>query len=121
MLLLFHAYGCPGNHQHFVFNGDFVDRGAHQLEACQTSQIQTDSLKICSFGVVVERRTDSKAGATSVQVVGVLFALKLTFPSHVWLVRGNHEDTLMNRDLTSMSLQTHFIPFCLGMLPVGCL
>jgi len=62
MLLLFHAYGSPGADKHFVFNGDFVDRGAHQLE-----------------------------------VVGVLFALKLTFPSHVWLVRGNHEDLLMNR------------------------
>eukprot|EP00439_Symbiodinium_sp_Y106_P021598 s1385_g2.t1 len=48
MLLLFHAYGSPGADKHFVFNGDFVDRGAHQLE-----------------------------------VVGVLFALKLTFPSHV--------------------------------------
>jgi len=62
LLLLFHAFGCPGTRQSFVFNGDFVDRGAHQLE-----------------------------------VVGILFALKLAFPSYIWLVRGNHEDTFMNR------------------------
>lgn len=34
LLLLFHTYGVPGEDPNlsFVFNGDFVDRGAHQLE-----------------------------------------------------------------------------------------
>jgi len=64
LLLLFHAFGMPGTDpgQHFVFNGDFVDRGKHQLE-----------------------------------VIGVLFALKMTMPQNVWLVRGNHEERQMNR------------------------
>ncbi|CAE8601221.1 unnamed protein product [Polarella glacialis] len=36
LLMLFHAFGFPGQKNaegvNFVFNGDFVDRGAHQLE-----------------------------------------------------------------------------------------
>jgi len=33
MLLFLHCYGMPGDKgTEFVFNGDFVDRGAHQLE-----------------------------------------------------------------------------------------
>eukprot|EP00931_Biecheleriopsis_adriatica_P116507 TRINITY_DN92144_c0_g1_i1.p1 TRINITY_DN92144_c0_g1~~TRINITY_DN92144_c0_g1_i1.p1 ORF type:complete len:615 (-),score=98.26 TRINITY_DN92144_c0_g1_i1:156-2000(-) len=64
LLLLFHAYGVPGADPNlrYVFNGDFVDRGAHQLE-----------------------------------VIGVLFALKIVYPDNVWLVRGNHEERAMNR------------------------
>jgi len=64
MLLFFHAFGYPDevDGPHFVFNGDFVDRGAHQLE-----------------------------------VVGLLFALKVLLPEKVWLVRGNHEDRIMNQ------------------------
>ena len=41
----------------YVFNGDFVDRGAHSLE-----------------------------------VIGLLLALKVSMPNRIWLVRGNHED-----------------------------
>lgn len=48
---------CPS----VIFNGDFVDRGKHQLE-----------------------------------VLCVLFSLKLVLPSSVFLNRGNHEDPLMN-------------------------
>lgn len=38
LLLLFYFYGGPdpgaeGNDMHYIFNGDFVDRGAHQLES----------------------------------------------------------------------------------------
>ena len=34
LLLFFHAFGLPTKSgPRFVFNGDFVDRGAHQLEA----------------------------------------------------------------------------------------
>lgn len=69
LLLLFRAFGTPaeGKHDreqdgcHFVFNGDFVDRGEHQLE-----------------------------------VMGLLLALKVYMPLRVWLIRGNHEDRMMN-------------------------
>lgn len=35
-------------------------------------------------------------GSHSLDVVGLLFALKIILPEHVWLVRGNHEDRSMN-------------------------
>mmetsp|Transcript_61309 Transcript_61309/g.97085 ORF Transcript_61309/g.97085 Transcript_61309/m.97085 type:complete len:736 (+) Transcript_61309:92-2299(+) len=62
LLLYFHAFGMPGRDETtFVFNGDFVDRGQHQLET-----------------------------------VGLLLALKVLYPEKVFLIRGNHEDRLMN-------------------------
>jgi len=63
MLLFFNTYGMPSEKgPSFVFNGDFVDRGAHQLE-----------------------------------VIGLLTALKVAFPTKVFLNRGNHEDETMSR------------------------
>jgi hypothetical protein len=62
LLLLFREHGFPSNKggdvesTTYVFNGDFVDRGCHQVE-----------------------------------VVCLLFALKVAFPSKVFLLRGNHE------------------------------
>mmetsp|Transcript_47221 Transcript_47221/g.122036 ORF Transcript_47221/g.122036 Transcript_47221/m.122036 type:complete len:531 (+) Transcript_47221:169-1761(+) len=63
LLLLFGTFGMPGSAEapRAVFNGDFVDRGKHQLE-----------------------------------VVVVLFALKVAYPTQVYLNRGNHEDKHMN-------------------------
>jgi len=63
VLLLFNAFGSPWDRggPSYVFNGDFVDRGSHQLE-----------------------------------VIGLLFALKIAFPDKIWLVRGNHEERSMN-------------------------
>lgn len=63
LLLLFNAYGSPRAEAgpSYIFNGDFVDRGEHQLE-----------------------------------VIGLLFALKVLMPEKVWLLRGNHEDQEMN-------------------------
>lgn len=69
LLFLFHEYGFPDSRDcgdietvSYVFNGDFVDRGAHQLET-----------------------------------VILLFALKVAFPSRVFLNRGNHEFRDMNK------------------------
>mmetsp|Transcript_47971 Transcript_47971/g.148376 ORF Transcript_47971/g.148376 Transcript_47971/m.148376 type:complete len:507 (+) Transcript_47971:61-1581(+) len=63
LLLLFKSFGMPGTSEcsNAVFNGDFVDRGKHQLE-----------------------------------VIVVLFALKVAYPDQVCLNRGNHEDNTMN-------------------------
>jgi len=62
LLLFFGDYGFPSlSSEVFVFNGDFVDRGAHQLE-----------------------------------VVCLLFSLKIMFPTQIVLLRGNHEDPDQN-------------------------
>jgi len=69
LLLLLGHFGIPtaGSGPIFIFNGDFVDRGAHQLE-----------------------------------VVILLFALKLVFPDRVFLLRGNHEDAVQNAGMGSL-------------------
>lgn len=78
LLLLFEAHGFPSHRggdietTAYVFNGDWVDRGAHQLE-----------------------------------VVVLLFALKVLYPTRVYLVRGNHEFRSMNTDP-----QTGFLAQC---------
>jgi diadenosine tetraphosphatase ApaH/serine/threonine PP2A family protein phosphatase len=64
LLLLFH-YGFPETQgPSFVFNGDWVDRGRHQVE-----------------------------------VVSLIFALKVLYPTRVWILRGNHEDAIQNHDM----------------------
>jgi len=54
---IIHRCGWPRENNVLVFNGDFVDRGAH-----------------------------------SVEVLSLLFALKVVWPDYVQLNRGNHED-----------------------------
>jgi len=72
LLMQLRTFGWPGVREapdsegdlvpmSFVFNGDFVDRGSHQLET-----------------------------------IGLLLALKVAMPDKVWLVRGNHEERMMN-------------------------
>jgi len=68
LLALFAAFGFTGHRDggdvesvSYVFNGDIVDRGAHQLE-----------------------------------VVALVFALKVAYPTRIWIVRGNHEFRWMN-------------------------
>lgn len=105
MLILFNAYGWPGvkppNGEPattFIFNGDFVDRGAHQIET-----------------------------------IGLLLAMKVAFPTKVWLVRGNHEDRSMNEKYgfkdscletmgTSLGLKMYdLLEAAFDELPIACL
>jgi len=99
LLLLFHSFGTPGTADvpNAVFNGDFVDRGKHQVE-----------------------------------VVCVLFSLKILFPTQIWLNRGNHEDEQMNTKYgfqkanmeafgDALGSQTFkAVSSCFEYLPVGC-
>mmetsp|Transcript_63469 Transcript_63469/g.137421 ORF Transcript_63469/g.137421 Transcript_63469/m.137421 type:complete len:515 (-) Transcript_63469:154-1698(-) len=75
VLLLLHDFGFADDHSAagitYVFNGDWVDRGAHQLE-----------------------------------VVVLLFALKVVYPQRIVLVRGNHEDVEMNRAMGSVGFSS---------------
>ena len=72
LLLLFREHGFPSNKggdvesTAYVFNGDFVDRGCHQVE-----------------------------------VVCLVLALKVAFPSKVFLLRGNHEFPEQNEHMGS--------------------
>mmetsp|Transcript_86204 Transcript_86204/g.219591 ORF Transcript_86204/g.219591 Transcript_86204/m.219591 type:complete len:546 (-) Transcript_86204:41-1678(-) len=63
VLLLFGCFGFPGTVDCpvVVFNGDVVDRGAHQVE-----------------------------------LLMMIFALKIAMPDKVFINRGNHEDAHMN-------------------------
>jgi len=67
LLDLFERYGSPNHYNgdvrliHYVFNGDFVDRGPNSLE-----------------------------------VVLLLFSLKVMYPTQITLLRGNHEDRVVN-------------------------
>jgi len=76
LLLLFSRFCFPTQYggdietTAYVFNGDFVDRGAHQLE-----------------------------------VVVLLFALKVLYPSRVFLTRGNHEFREMNERMGSLGFK----------------
>lgn len=78
LLMLFAQFGFP-NHTHgdvqqtsYVFNGDWVDRGEHQLE-----------------------------------VVCLLFALKVVYPSQIYLVRGNHEFRSMSECMEEEGFKYH--------------
>jgi len=73
LLLLLHHYGFPfDGGPEFVFNGDFVDRGAHQIE-----------------------------------VLALIYALKVVFPDQVHLNRGNHEDEAINEHMEEHGLWHH--------------
>ena len=59
---IFRLNGLPSCDNIFIFNGDFVDRGAHSIET-----------------------------------VTILLALKAIFPKFIYLTRGNHESSSVNR------------------------
>jgi len=105
LLLLFGWYGLPthkgGDVQTttYVFNGDWVDRGEHQLE-----------------------------------VVLILFAIKVLYPTRVFIVRGNHEFRQQNELMEEAGFQHHVkrrfpkdwalvyeaVHDCFDWLPIGC-
>merc|ERR1719401_1776803 len=78
LLMLFSEFGFPchtnGDIQYasYVFNGDWVDRGEHQLE-----------------------------------VVCLLFALKVVYPAQIFLVRGNHEFRSMSEGMEEAGFKYH--------------
>mmetsp|Transcript_63957 Transcript_63957/g.152534 ORF Transcript_63957/g.152534 Transcript_63957/m.152534 type:complete len:670 (+) Transcript_63957:77-2086(+) len=78
LLTLFAQFGmpthCGGDIQgmKYVFNGDFVDRGAHQIEC------------VC-----------------------LLFALKVVYPAHIFLLRGNHEFRHMSLHMKELGFLYH--------------
>eukprot|EP00746_Dinoflagellata_sp_MGD_P015769 gnl/MRDRNA2_/MRDRNA2_135212_c0_seq1.p1 gnl/MRDRNA2_/MRDRNA2_135212_c0~~gnl/MRDRNA2_/MRDRNA2_135212_c0_seq1.p1 ORF type:complete len:478 (+),score=84.99 gnl/MRDRNA2_/MRDRNA2_135212_c0_seq1:109-1542(+) len=75
MLLLLDDFGFPENSgTSFVFNGDWVDRGKHQLE-----------------------------------VICLVFALKVAFPTTVFLVRGNHEDPMQGAHMGAAGFPAHCV------------
>eukprot|EP00038_Savillea_parva_P003507 m.126694 g.126694 ORF g.126694 m.126694 type:complete len:692 (-) comp11194_c0_seq4:242-2317(-) len=106
LLLLFREFGMPTHRGgdiecvKYVFNGDFVDRGAHQIE-----------------------------------VVALLFALKIMYPARVFLIRGNHEfrdvNTFMELDGFKTKVDLAFedmgprvfesVHQCFDWLPLACL
>eukprot|EP00966_Prymnesium_polylepis_P037763 876812-Prymnesium_polylepis.1 len=78
LLLLFDAFGFPSHKRgdvqatSYIFDGDWVDRGPHQLE-----------------------------------VVALLFALKVLYPARVYLVRGNHEFRHMSEEMGRAGFRWH--------------
>ena len=78
LLLLFAHHGFPSHHggdvelAAYVFNGDWVDRGHHQLD-----------------------------------VVALMFALKVLYPARVFLVRGNHEFRSINEHMGDLGFKRH--------------
>ena len=78
LLLLFGHYGFPSHRggdietTAYVFNGDWCDRGHHQLD-----------------------------------VVVVLFALKVLYPARIWLVRGNHEFRSQSESQGAVGFKQH--------------
>ncbi|KAJ8602820.1 hypothetical protein CTAYLR_002607 [Chrysophaeum taylorii] len=78
LLLLLGHHGFPSHRGGdietvaYVFNGDWVDRGAHQLE-----------------------------------VVVLLFSLKVLYPARVFLVRGNHEFRRQNEGMGEFGFARH--------------
>jgi diadenosine tetraphosphatase ApaH/serine/threonine PP2A family protein phosphatase len=122
ILLLFKYYGCPDHRLgdvhlvSYLFLGDYIDRGPHSLEVRCHSHAHTHRgcIRIhCTDSSVTASQCGMRAASwsrgalrsspgltrTSIasQVVALLFALKVLYPRRIFLIRGNHEDRLVNQ------------------------
>lgn len=75
-------------------HGNFKDLFYFLSNIVNFSDLRFTPFHILFLGDYVDR------GAFSVEVVAYLLALKLLSPSKVTLLRGNHEDTLVNGDIS---------------------
>lgn len=73
---LFEVGGDPKTTQ-YLFLGDYVDRGTHQIQLHQ----------FFLFVALIP----SVPGSFSVEVLLYMFALKINYPNTFWMLRGNHE------------------------------
>ena len=106
LLHIFKLNGLPSLSNPYVFNGDFVDRGAH-LPGTQASGLISliDTKHPFSVCSMAHRYTKIHtafmqliaAGSWSVEVILTLMAWKVVHPDSVHLIRGNHEAQSLNR------------------------
>lgn len=126
ILLLFKYYGCPDHRLgdvhlvSYLFLGDYVDRGPHSLEVrchphAPTHRIYASGsaaptavspprnaycerhVGISELSGITLTRPNSRMTSIGSQVVALLFALKVLYPRRIFLIRGNHEDRLVNQ------------------------
>jgi hypothetical protein len=121
LLLLFREFGFP-SHRHgdvecvnYIFNGDFVDRGAHQLECvvskanCALMHSHMPRQNTCRFCFAPLTDLHSihrcillysptfllslllRVSRFFFPLQTLLFALKVLYPEQITLLRGNHE------------------------------
>eukprot|EP00755_Sulcionema_specki_P009726 Sspe_Gene.44483::Locus_21819_Transcript_1_1_Confidence_1.000_Length_2635::g.44483::m.44483 len=74
-------------------HGNFVDLHYFMSELILFNDLKYTPYQFLFLGDYVDR------GPFSVECVALLFALKLLSPKSVWLLRGNHEDRLVNGDI----------------------
>lgn len=86
LLRIFHACGPP-HKKRYLFLGDYVDRGRNSLEVVLFFVKKYYSLK----------------------VICLLFACKVQYPEHIFMLRGNHEITHINRLVAFLDTQITII------------
>ena len=97
LLLFFLEFGCPSHrcgdveYCEYVFNGDWVDRGA--AAGRSSGSRGTGARRASSASVVF-------LGAHQLECLVLLAALKIRYPRRVHLNRGNHESAAMCQSMT---------------------
>ena len=104
LLNIFKRQGFPPYTQ-YLFLGDFVDRWVANSSCCVSDLLWPAllSLLLCwqvrSEGEAISDSATLQAtrqqfccrGEDGLEVMALLMALKLLYPSHIYLLRGNHE------------------------------